>query len=97
MLTNYNGTAITYDAIGNPLKWRNASAIEWQGRRLSLFANTNGEIYTYTYNADGIRTSKLICNADGGLTGTTEYIYDGTKLIAENRSGDWLYYFYDAI
>jgi len=61
-----------------------------------LFANTNGEIYNYTYNADGIRTAKTMHDAGGDYAGTTEYIYDGTKLIAENRSGDWLYYFYDA-
>jgi len=61
-----------------------------------LFANTNGEIYNYTYNADGIRTQKNVFNANGDFTGSTEYIYDGTKLIAENRGGDWLYYFYDA-
>jgi len=61
-----------------------------------LFANTNGEIYNYTYNADGIRTQKNIFNANCDFTGSTEYIYDGTKLIAESRNGDWLYYFYDA-
>ena len=61
-----------------------------------MFANTNGEIYNYTYNADGIRTAKTMHDAGGDYAGTTEYIYDGTKLIAENRSGDWLYYFYDA-
>ena len=61
-----------------------------------MFANTNGEIYNYTYNADGIRTQKNVFNANGDFTGSTEYIYDGTKLIAENRGGDWLYYFYDA-
>ena len=63
---------------------------------MTLFSNSNGEIYNYAYNADGIRTQKNIFNANGDFTGSTEYIYDGTKLIAENRSGDWLYYFYDA-
>ena len=78
------------------MNWRNASALEWQGRNLTTFANTNGEVYTYTYNADGIRTSKWIYNVSGYLSDIVEYIYDGTKLIAESRSGDWLYYFYDA-
>ena len=96
MLTNYNGTAITYDAIGNPLNWRNAFMLEWYGRNLITFAKPTGEMYAYTYNADGIRTSKNYYNAGGNLIGTDEYIYDGTKLIAENRSGTWLYYFYDA-
>lgn len=34
MLTNYNGTAIIYDAVGNPLKWRNISTMTWKGREL---------------------------------------------------------------
>ena len=96
LLTNYNGKAITYDAIGNPLNWRNAFMLEWYGRNLITFAKPTGEMYAYTYNADGIRTSKNYYNAGGNLIGTDEYIYDGTKLIAENRSGTWLYYFYDA-
>ena len=36
-LTNINGTAITYDNLGNPLKWHNASAITWNGRRMKTF------------------------------------------------------------
>ena len=70
--------------------------LEWYGRNLITFAKPTGEMYAYTYNADGIRTSKNYYNAGGNLIGTDEYIYDGTKLIAESRSGDWLYYFYDA-
>ena len=70
--------------------------LEWYGRNLITFAKPTGEMYAYTYNADGIRTSKNYYNAGGNLIGTDEYIYDGTKLIAENRSGTWLYYFYDA-
>jgi len=70
--------------------------LEWYGRNLITFAKPTGEMYAYTYNADGIRTSKNYYNAGGNLISTDEYIYDGTKLIAENRSGTWLYYFYDA-
>ena len=51
-----NGTAITYDAVGNPTKWRNAVAIEWYGRQMSLFAHADGSVTNYSYNADGIRT-----------------------------------------
>ena len=35
LLTEYNGTAISYDPSGNPLNWRNASSLTWDGRRLS--------------------------------------------------------------
>ena len=32
LLTNYNGTAITYDSIGNPTKRRGISSLTWNGR-----------------------------------------------------------------
>ena len=42
LLTNYNGTAITYDTIGNPTNWRNASILSWQGRNLVLLQHPDG-------------------------------------------------------
>jgi len=67
----------------------------WQGRRLALFSHVNGEQYMYTYNSDGIRTGKQIRNADNALITGVEYIYDGSKLVAESRNGEWMYYVYD--
>lgn len=35
-LTSYNGETITYDGIGNPLKYRNGMTMQWKkGRQLS--------------------------------------------------------------
>ncbi|MBQ7047567.1 MAG: RHS repeat protein, partial [Clostridia bacterium] len=65
LLTNYNGTAITYDAVGNPTKWRNANHLAWLGRNLSAFQYADGSCNAYLYNADGIRTSKYYYDADG--------------------------------
>ena len=42
LLTEYNGTAINYDLSGNPLNWRNASSLTWDGRRLSGMTLTDG-------------------------------------------------------
>jgi len=95
LLTKYNGVNISYDAIGNPINWRNAGSLMWQGRRLALFSHINGEQYMYTYNSDGIRTGKQIRNADNALITGVEYIYDGSKLVAESRNGEWLFYAYD--
>ncbi|MBQ3189617.1 MAG: hypothetical protein IJB60_09360, partial [Bacteroidaceae bacterium] len=67
LLTNYNGTSISYDAIGNPLKWRNAIAIEWSGRQLSNFAHNDSKITNYSYNADGIRTKKTVYDTGGSI------------------------------
>ena len=73
LLTAYNGTAITYDGIGNPLSdgtWM----YTWEHGR-ELASMTNGSTtWTYTYNADGMRTSKT--------NGTTSYsyVYNGSQL-----------------
>ncbi|MBQ7048072.1 MAG: RHS repeat protein, partial [Clostridia bacterium] len=95
LLRWYNGQEITYDTIGNPIKWRNADTIEWQGRQLSLIAHTEDAITDYVYNADGIRTGKQYLDAGGGVIGTVKYTLDGNKIVAENRNGTNIYYTYD--
>ena len=96
LLTNYNGTAITYDAIGNPLKWRNANQLLWQGRNLTVFQHTDGNYSAYTYNADGIRTQKSYINAEGTVGEVTaKYTLDGNRIVAEQRGDTMLYYLYD--
>ncbi len=49
---------ITYDQIGNPVTIGSAT-LTWQGRQLMQYVN-GSNTYAYTYNADGIRTSKTI-------------------------------------
>ncbi len=88
LLTSFNGQSIAYDGIGNPGTW-NGSALTWRGRRLMSYGSN-----TYTYNADGIRTSKTV----NGV----EHIYhlSGTQILSE----EWtegsvqhiLIYVYDA-
>ena len=58
-LTSYNGQTITYDAIGNPLTYNNGSAytFTWEGRQMQT-ATKGSTTWTYTYNADGLRTGK---------------------------------------
>ena len=71
LLISFNGQSIAYDGIGNPGTW-NGSALTWQGRRLMSYGSN-----TYTYNADGIRTSKTV----NGV----EHIYhlSGTRILDE--------------
>ena len=58
-LTNYNGKSITYDAAGNPTKWRNASSITWDGRNLVTYNLGSSSVGVQnTYNSAGIRTKK---------------------------------------
>ena len=81
MLTNYNGTAITYDAIGNPLKWRNSSSLTWEGRELVGQILSNDDRFTYTYNSDGIRTQKKYYDFDYCGYYTYDYLLDGSTIM----------------
>ena len=75
-LTSYNGTAITYDSLGNPLNWTNGKAFTWEGRQLKSVSNGT-YVYTYEYNADGIRTKTTVTKpADPDYSEVYEYILD---------------------
>ena len=64
--------------------------LTWQGRQLVEFYNGGSyETITYTYNSDGIRTSKDI---DGELH---EYGLNGSQIIFEKWSDKMLVYLYD--
>lgn len=88
LLISFNGQSIAYDGIGNPGTW-NGSALTWQGRRLMSYGSN-----TYTYNADGIRTSKTV----NGV----EHIYhlSGTQILdeewTEGNTRHLMVYVYDA-
>ena len=88
-LVNYNGQAITYDSIGNPLTYRDGMTFSWFGRQMES-ANVNGTAITYKYNADGLRTEKTV-----GST-VSKYEYTGDKLFYEKRGDLEFHYRYDA-
>ncbi len=54
-LISYNGQSITYDKQGNPLTYLGHNLTWEKGRQLKSFGSN-----TYTYNANGIRTSKTV-------------------------------------
>lgn len=74
-LVSYDGQAITYDEIGNPLTYRGYT-LTWQGKRLQSLTG-NGKTASYTYNEQGVRTSKTVNNV------TTSYSYNGSLLMAQ--------------
>ena len=84
--------AITYDAIGNPLSYRGYT-LTWQnGRQLASmrFGTVN---IGFTYDVDGLRTSKTIPNVDL----EHKYYYVGNRLQYETiGDSSALWYFYDA-
>ena len=89
LLTNYNGTAITYDTIGNPLNWTNGKTFTWTaGRQLAGVTDAANNI-TYTYDDSGIRTSKTV-------NGTkTDYYLNGTAIIMQKTGDNCIWYTYD--
>ena len=92
-LTSYNGAAITYDAIGNPLSYNNGTAytFTWQGRFMQT-ATVGGQTYTFTYNEDGLRLDKT-SNSNGWYL----YYYEGDMLIGECFANHYvLMYVFDA-
>ena len=84
LLTKYGNQTITYDAQGNPTSYLGHTLTWEKGRQLKSF-DTN----TYTYNANGIRTSKTV----GGVKHT--YTLDGTKILREAWGNNTLIPLYD--
>ena len=84
LLVSYNGQTITYDAQGNPLTYLGHTLTWEKGRQLKSFDSN-----TYTYNANGIRTSKTVAGVKH------DYILDGTKILREEWCGNILTPIYD--
>ena len=82
-------SSITYDEIGNPFAYRDGYAFTWQhGRRLATVSHGNDSI-SYTYNPDGIRTSKTV----NGTT-TKYHVMNGT-LLDQTKGNDTIVFLYD--
>ena len=81
VLLRYDGIDYNvYDAIGNPTRYMNVNesgaiyTFSWQNGR-QLASGTKGTTeFAYTYNADGLRTKKVV----NGVT--TEYYWAGSQL-----------------
>ena len=88
LLTSYDGQAITYDGIGNPLSYLGYT-ITWNGRQLSTLKG-NGVTASYKYDADGLRSYKKVGNVE------STYQYLGGKLVYEKRGDIELQYGYNS-
>ena len=84
LLTGFDGKTIEYDAQGNPTSYLGHTLTWEKGRQLKSFDGN-----TYTYNANGIRTSKKV----NGILHT--YTLDGTKILRETWDGNTLIPLYD--
>ena len=77
---------ITYDEQGNPTQYLGHNLTWEKGRQLKLFEKVeNGstkKVINYTYNANGIRTSKTVDNI------RHDYVLDGAKILREGWNFD---------
>ena len=101
-LTAYNGKAITYDAIGNPLTdgtW----TYQWQAGRQLKRMSTEGKAVSFKYDHNGMRIQKVLEHS--WYPETTNYTYHGKLLTHmtvdytdwdEVAQQDNLHFFYDA-
>lgn len=82
LLTNYNGTNIYYDKMGNPLNYSSTNMLgdeingtfEWNGNLLVAFENED-ERYEYDYDESGLRTKKTVYTKSLNPETEDEYTY----------------------
>lgn len=84
LLTKVGNQTISYDDQGNPTSYLGHTLTWEKGRQLKSFDNNS-----YTYNANGIRTSKTV----NGVKHT--YILDGNKILKETWGNNTLIPLYD--
>ena len=89
LLTAYDGEAISYDGIGNPLSYRGWT-MNWQGGRQLASMTKGSDTLSFVYNESGLRTSKTV----NGVTHS--YIWQGSKLAADITDAYALYFHYDS-
>ena len=89
LLTAYNGEAISYDGIGNPLSYRGWT-MNWQGGRQLASMTKGSDTLSFAYNESGLRTSKTV----NGVTHS--YVWQGSKLAADITDAYALYFHYDS-
>ena len=90
LLTAYNGQEITYDAIGNPLRYKSGWQFTWRdGRRLATATKGNKSL-SFQYDASGYRTQKTV----NGVA--TDYLLDGDKIVSQIYNNQQIWFDYDA-
>ncbi|MCR5636988.1 MAG: hypothetical protein K6F76_07425, partial [Clostridiales bacterium] len=90
LISNYNGSSISYDNAGNPTTYRDGMTMTWKnGRELTTLQKGTTSV-SYKYDDESMRTKKTV----NGVVHDYEYV-DG-KLMYEKSGSDKLYFSYDA-
>jgi RHS repeat-associated protein len=88
-LTSYDGNAITYDEIGNPLTYDGWTYTWEAGRQLKQMSDGTTTVQ-FKYNNAGLRTQKI-----NGAT-TTSYYWAGNSITHMTDGTNTLHFYYDA-
>lgn len=82
-----SGTVIS----GNPVSYYNGTrwSMEWSNGRQLMEASSNKADVTYTYDRNGLRTTKTVVGV------TYHYAYAGDKLVWQEWDGNEFFFFYD--
>ena len=74
LLTAHDGTAYSYDEIGNVTSDGSNSYTWKNGRELETITQSNGTVWTNTYDANGMRIRRA------SSTTVYDYVYNGSQL-----------------
>lgn len=87
-LTSVNGTSLTYDSNGNVLIYGDKSFTWSSGRNLESIVDGDSE-YSYTYDENGIRTSKTVNDV------TTYFNTRDGVILSQTDGTNTMYFQYD--
>ena len=92
-MTAYEGQAVTYDGMGNPLSYRDKMQFSWQdGTQLAEVQLKDGTSISYKYNTDGVRIGKTVGSIE------TSYLVDSSgEMQAMKQGKESLVFMYDAM
>ena len=88
-LISYNGQAITYDPIGNPISYRSMAMVWITTIQLSKITKADGTVLNFAYDSEGNRVRKTA----GGVT--TQYYLSGGQIVGIKRGTDVMQFVYN--
>ena len=89
-LTAFDGQNISYDVIGNPINIGDATLTWINGNNLNSYIDENKNLsVNYTYDLNGIRTSKIVNDT------RIDYKFINNSIIFEKRNNNVIYYIHD--
>ena len=95
LLTSLNSTSLSYDNIGNPTSYRDGMEMTWSGRELKSLTKS-GKTYNFTYNLDGLRTTREKKQGNTVLETVNYYYDDSNNLIGLKKGATTVLFYYDS-